>query len=133
MSSKRWSVWEGSMTFRRPSASIRGRSSKDLDLWAYTRGVVLDFSRPGKPTDNAFIESFNGKLRDELLNGEIFETLLEAKVLIERWRREYNTLRPHSALGYRPPAPESRPPHKSTSATLQRPCAAALLTTEPLT
>src|SRR5687768_6219423 len=68
------------------------------------------------PWENGYIESFNGKLRDELLNGEIFETQLEAKVLIEWWRREYNTLRPHSALGYRPPAPESRPPHKSTSA-----------------
>ena len=56
------------------------------------------------------MESFNGKLRDELLNREIFDTLLEAKVLIERWRREYNTIRPHSALGYRPPAPETRRP-----------------------
>ena len=55
-------------------------------------------------------------------------TLLEAKVLIERWRVEYNTVRPHSSLGYRPPAPETRQPHKSTSATLQRPCAADLLT-----
>ena len=53
------------------------------------------------------MESFNGKLRDELLNRELFDTLKEAQVLIERWRREYNTVRPHSALGYRPPAPES--------------------------
>jgi transposase InsO family protein len=53
------------------------------------------------------VESFNGKLRDELLNGEIFYTLLEAQVLIERWRQEYNRIRPHSALGYRPPAPEA--------------------------
>ena len=82
---------------------------------------------------NGYIESFNGKLRDELLNGEIFETLLEAKVLIERWRTEYNTVRPHSSLGYRPPAPESRPPDKSTSATLQRPCPAELLATRTLT
>ena len=101
--------------------------------WLERVDVQTLFIEPGSPWENGYIESFNGKLRDELLNGEIFETLLEAKVLIERWRQEYNTLRPHSALGYRPPAPESRPPHKSTSATLQRPCAAALLTTEPLT
>ena len=56
---------------------------------------------------NGYVESFNGKLRDELLNGEIFYTIREAKVLIERWRRHYNTVRPHSALGYRPPAPEA--------------------------
>ena len=65
---------------------------------------------PGSPWENGYIESFNGKLRDELLNGEIFETLLEAKVLIERWRREYNQVRPHSSLGYRPPAPETIAP-----------------------
>ena len=59
---------------------------------------------------NGYAESFNGKLRDELLNGEIFYTLREAKVLIERWRREYKTVRPHSALGYRPPAPEAIAP-----------------------
>ena len=55
------------------------------------------------------MESFNGKLRDELLDAEIFDTLLEAKVLVERWRWEYNTFRPHSSLGYRPPAPEALP------------------------
>ncbi|MFP6598153.1 MAG: transposase, partial [Candidatus Hydrogenedentota bacterium] len=60
----------------------------------------------GSPWENGYIESFNARLRDELLNGEIFETLLEAKVLIERWRFHYNTVRPHSALGGRPPAPE---------------------------
>jgi len=62
---------------------------------------------PGSPWENGYIESFNGKLRDELLDREIFYTLHEAKVLIERWRQEYNTFRPHSALGYRPPAPEA--------------------------
>jgi transposase InsO family protein len=56
------------------------------------------------------VESFNGRFRDELLNGEIFYTLTEARVLIERWRREYNTIRPHSSLGYRPPAPETTLP-----------------------
>jgi transposase InsO family protein len=67
---------------------------------------------PGSPWENGYIESFNGKLRDELLDGEIFTSLLEARVLVEQWRRHYNTVRPHSSLGYRPPAPEAhrRPP-----------------------
>ena len=63
------------------------------------------FIEPGSPWENGYVESFNGKLRDELLEREAFDTLLEAKVLIERWRQHYNTIRPHSALGYRPPAP----------------------------
>ena len=67
----------------------------------------------------ASAKSFNGKLRDELLEREIFDTLLEAKVLIERWRHEYNTIRPHSSLGYRPPAPEAIQPCSEASATLQ--------------
>jgi len=57
--------------------------------------------------ENGYNESFNGKLRDELLNGEIFTTLLEAQVLVEQWREEYNTVRPHSSLGYKPPVPET--------------------------
>ena len=64
------------------------------------------YIEPGSPWENGYVESFNGKLRDELLNGEVFNTLAEAKVLIEQWRRHYNTVRPHSSLGYRPPAPE---------------------------
>ena len=64
------------------------------------------FIEPGSPWENGYVESFNGKLRDELLNTEVFNTLAEAKVLIEQWRRHYNTVRPHSSLGYRPPAPE---------------------------
>ena len=64
------------------------------------------FIEPGSPWENGYVESFNGKLRDELLSAEVFNTLAEAKVLIEQWRRHYNTVRPHSALGYRPPAPE---------------------------
>ena len=79
------------------------------------------YIEPGSPWENGYIESFNGKLRDELLNGEIFETLLEAKVLIDRWRIEYNTVRPHSALGYRPPAPESFTVGLPASATLRQP------------
>ncbi len=65
------------------------------------------FIEPGSPWENGYNESFNGKLRDELLNGEIFYTLREAQVLIERWRQHYNTVRPHSSLGYSPPAPRT--------------------------
>ena len=65
------------------------------------------YIEPGSPWENGYCESFNGKFRDELLNGEIFYTLREAQVVIEPWRRHYNTVRPHSALNYRPPAPEA--------------------------
>jgi transposase InsO family protein len=75
--------------------------------WLAKVGVKTLYIEPGSPWENGYVESFNGKLRDELLNGEVFDTLLEAKVLIERWRQEYNTRRPHSSLGYRPPAPEA--------------------------
>ena len=74
--------------------------------WLAAVGVQTLYIEPGSPWENGYLESFHGKLRDELLNGEWFDTLLEARVLIERWRREYNAVRPHSALGYRPPAPE---------------------------
>ena len=67
---------------------------------------------PRSPWENGYCESFNGKLRDELLNGEIFYTLKEAQVVIESWRCHYNTIRPHSALRYRPPAPETTPPEE---------------------
>ena len=63
------------------------------------------FIEPGSPWENGYVESFNGKLRDELLNGEIFYTLKEAQSLVQDWRREYNQVRPHSSLGYRPPTP----------------------------
>lgn len=75
--------------------------------WLARVGVRTLFIEPGSPWENGFNESFNGTLRDELLNGEIFYTLEEARVLIEHWRWEYNHFRPHSALGYRPPAPET--------------------------
>ena len=84
-------------------------TARRVRQWLTKVGVQTLFIEPGSPWENGYVESFNGKLRDELLNREIFDTLLEAKVLIERWRREYNTIRPHSALGYRPPAPEARP------------------------
>jgi len=73
-------------------------------------GVKTLFIEPGSPWENGYIESFNGKLRDELLNREVFYTLTEAKILIEQWRQEYNQIRPHSALSYHPPAPEVRIP-----------------------
>ena len=73
--------------------------SKEMDLWAYASGVVLDFSRPGKPTDNAFIESFNGRFRDECLNSHWFLSLADAERKIEDWRRDYNLVRPHSSIG----------------------------------
>ncbi len=75
--------------------------------WLAKVGVRTLFIEPGSPWENGYVESFNGKLRDELLDREIFYTLLEAKVLIERWREHYNRVRPHSSLGYRPPAPEA--------------------------
>ncbi len=75
--------------------------------WLGRIGVKTLYIEPGSPWENGYIESFNGKLRDELLNGELFYTLLEAQVLIEHWRRECNTIRPHSALGYQPPAAEA--------------------------
>jgi transposase InsO family protein len=70
-------------------------------------GVQTLFITPGSPWENGYIESFNGRLRDELLDRELFDTLWEVQVLVERWRQTYNTIRPHSALGYRPPAPEA--------------------------
>ena len=85
-------------------------TAKEVRKWLARLGVQTLFIEPGSPWENGYIESFNGKLRDELLNPEIFTTLTEAKVLIEQWRREYNQVRPHSSLGYRPPAPETRIP-----------------------
>ena len=75
--------------------------SKALDRWAYENAVTLDFSRPGKPTDNAFVESFNGRLRDECLNTLWFLSLADARAKIEAWRRDYNESRPHTSLGWK--------------------------------
>jgi putative transposase len=77
--------------------------SLDLDLWAYAKGVTLDFSRPGKPTDNAFIEAFNRRLRAECLNAHGFLTLADAREKLENWRKYYNEDRPHEATGNKPP------------------------------
>jgi len=78
-----------------------------LREWLNRLTVKPLFIEPGSPWENGYIESFNGKMRDELLNREIFYSLKEAEILIEQWRVEYNTIRPHSALGYRPPAPKA--------------------------
>jgi transposase InsO family protein len=93
-------------------------------VWLSELNVKTLFIEPGSPWENGYIESFNGKLRDELLNGEIFYSLKEAKVIIELWRKEHNTVRPHSALDYHPPAPE---------AVLTPQLAASLLDAEQLT
>jgi len=95
-------------------------TAKAVRDWLTRLEVKSLFIEPGSPWENGYIESFNGKLRDELLNREVFTTLLEAKVLIEAWRREYNQIRPHSSLGYRPPAPEAiRPFYMPESLTLE--------------
>ena len=98
---------------RRPPDYIRSDNGSEFTArtvreWLSRVGVKTLYIEPGSPWENGYNESFNGKLRDELLNGEIFYTLKEAQILIEHWRREYNTVRPHSALGYRPPTPEAR-------------------------
>ena len=88
--------------------------------WLDRLGVKTLFIEPGSPWENGYIESFNGKLRDELLNGEIFDTLLEAKIIIERWRRYYNEERPHSSLGYLPPAPRAILPFQGIQLALNQ-------------
>jgi len=98
--------------FRAISEHIRSDNGPEFTArairkWLARLGVKTLFIEPGSPWENGYIESFNGKLRDELLNREIFTTLEEAKVLIEQWRREYNQVRPHSARNYRPPTPET--------------------------
>ena len=87
--------------------------------WLAKVGVKTLYIEPGSPWENGYVESFNGRLRDELLNGEMFDTVLEAKVLIERWRVHYNTLRPHSSLRYSPPAPEAIVPPPASAANGQ--------------
>ena len=83
-------------------------TSKRVRNWLQLIGVQTLFIEPGSPWENGYNESFNGKLRDQLLNGEVFYSLKEATIIIEGWRIHYNTQRPHSALGYRPPAPVTR-------------------------
>ena len=77
--------------------------SRAMDAWAYAHDVRLDFIRPGKPVENAFIESFNGRLRDECLNSHVFATVADAQRVLDTWRADYNGVRPHNALGDRTP------------------------------
>ena len=88
--------------------------------WLERLGVKTLLIEPGSPWENGYIESFNGKLRDELLNGEIFDTILEAKVVTEAWRKQYNTIRQHSALGYRAPAPQAYYPRQVANARREK-------------
>jgi len=97
-------------------------TAKIVRQWLAQVGAKTLYIEPGSPWENGYCESFNGKLRDELLNGEIFYSLREAQVLIEQWRKHYNTIRPHSSLGYRPPAPQtirSFPPPLEQDAPMQ--------------
>ena len=118
----------GLFTIHGPPDHIRSDNGSEFTAnavrdWLARVDVKTLFITPGSPWENGYNESFNGKLRDELLNLEIFYTLAEAKVLVEQWRRHYNTVRPHSSLNYRPPAPETILPRPVTSiyATLQSP------------
>jgi putative transposase len=86
-------------------------TAKIVRQWLASVGSKTLYIEPGSPWENGYCESFNGKLRDELLNGEIFYSLKEARILIEQWRQHFNTVRPHSSLGYRPPAPQTFMPH----------------------
>lgn len=97
-------------------------TSLALDAWAHARGVRLAFIQPGKPTQNAYIESFNGRFRDECLNDQWFSTLYEARVLIEAWRQDYNSNRPHSSLGYVTPAEFAAQHQCATSDSTQLCC-----------
>lgn len=80
--------------------------AKAVRKWIHAVGAKTAYIAPGSPWENGYVESFNARLRDELLNGELFYTLTEARIIIESWRRHYNSVRPHSSLGYKPPAPE---------------------------
>lgn len=96
---------------RGPPAFIRSDNGPEfvaeaVRQWIAAVGAQTAYIEPGSPWENGYCECFNARFRDELLNGEIFYTLKEAQIVIEQWRRHYNTVRPHSALGYKPPAPE---------------------------
>lgn len=100
---------------RGPPAYIRSDNGPEFVAeavrgWIAAVGAQTAYIEPGSPWENGYVESFNARLRDELLNGEIFYSLKEAQVVIEQWRHHYNTIRPHSSLGYRPPAPETNVP-----------------------
>ena len=86
--------------------------AKAVQVWIHAVGAKTAYIEPGSPWENGYIESFNSRMRDELLNGELFYSLKEAQIIIENWRRHYNGIRPHTSLGYRPPAPETYVPSR---------------------
>jgi len=100
--------------------------------WIAAVGTQTAYIEPGSPWENGYVESFNGKLRDELLNGEIFYSLKEAQIMIETWRRHYNAVRPHSSLGYRPPAPEVLLGPASPASSGARPASQPMASVVPL-
>ena len=100
--------------------------------WISALGAKTAYIAPGSPWENGFIESFNARLRDELLDGEIFYTLAEAKIIVESWRRHFNTVRPHGSLGYKSPAPEVFIPAMTVRAAAQtRPATPPTLAARP--
>ncbi len=106
--------------------------AKAVQEWITAVGAKTAYITPGSPWENGFIESFNARLRDELLDGEIFYSLAEAKIVIESWRRHYNAVRPHGSLGYKPPAPEIFvPPLAARAASQSRPAAPPALASSP--
>ena len=96
-------------------------SSRIMDGWAYEHGVKLDFIRPGKPVDNGYIESFNGRLRDECLNTHLFWSIEDARDKLEKWRMDYNVHRPHSALANLPPAAFANALRQTKQTTIREP------------
>src|SRR5215470_12325334 len=107
--------------------------AKAVQDWIAGVGAKTAYIEPGSPWENGYIESFNARLRDELLNGEIFYTLREAQIVIESWRRHYNTIRPHASIGYKPPAPEVFvPAFAAWPAALRRPAPPATLAQLPI-
>jgi len=106
--------------------------AKAVQDWIAAVGAKTAYIMPGSPWENGFVESFNARLRDELLDGEIFYSLAEAKIVIESWRRHYNSVRPHGSLGYRPPAPEVFVPAMTArSASQPRPATPPALAPKP--
>jgi putative transposase len=106
--------------------------AKAVREWIAAVGAKTAYIERGSPWENGYIESFNARLRDELLNGEIFYTLREAQIVIESWRHHYNTIRPHASIGYKPPAPEVFvPAFAACLAALRRPAPPATLAQRP--
>ena len=112
MSHNLWYNYRGQVSVPEHLRSDNGPefTARAVRSWLQRVGVQTLFITPGSPWENGYVESFNGKLRDELLDREVFDTLWEVQVLTEQWRHEYNHVRPHSALNYRPPAPEAARP-----------------------